>query len=80
MPVITLYSTIIIVIVFPKKVNKQAHQKLGIFNWSRDHSRSKKVLKQAGVLDEIKNHSKSISIPTVHFLFGVECTVEIQHF
>jgi len=32
-------------------------QKLGIFNWDRDHSRLKKVLKQAGV---VLKHSKSI--------------------
>jgi len=41
---------IVIIILFSKKVNKQVH-----FNLSIDYSRSKKVLKQAGVVHNTKS-------------------------
>jgi len=41
-------------------------------------ARSKKVLKQAGVVYDIK--SQQLCIPTVRFLFSMTCTVGIQQF
>ena len=49
-------SLVIIIIFTKKKVNKQVHKIFGIFNYSRDHSTLiKKVLKQAGVVHDIKS-------------------------
>ena len=47
------------IILFNKKATKQVHKKIGIFNYTRDHSTSIKVLKKAGVV-LILNHSKTI--------------------
>jgi len=49
----SIKNNLIIIILFTKKLTNKYTIKLGIFHWSRDYSRLKKVLKQAGVMHNI---------------------------